>query len=288
MGPQDREGSMDFGAWRNWLLDMPPEDLARLLTTTLVLAAVGGILFLKPVLRLLIGRADPTINETIGYGTASFSLFYALLLGLLTVAAYQNREAVEQDVQAEAGALGALYADMGFYPEPLRSQMRAQLRDYALFTIHKDWPAHRTGEVMNGGANRVDALRLRLAGFEPVGPGQEVVHAETVAAFGDFAQARQQRLNGVITRIPDVLWQAVLVGAAINLLIIILLRIKVVAHAVLGTISAFFLGVVLFVIAYLDDPLRGEAGLDPDPFQLLWDRQMAWDEGTAFIEGGGS
>lgn len=279
---------MEIGAWRTWLLGMPPVDLAWTLTLTFVLAAVAGILLLKPLLRLLIGRADPTINETIGYATASFSLFYALLLGLLTVAAYQNREVVEQDVQAEAGVLGALYADMGFYPEPLRSQMRTQLRDYALFTIHKDWPAHRRGEVLNGGTNRLDAMRTRLARFEPQGPGQEIIHAETVAAFGDFAQARQQRLNGVITRIPDVLWWAVLVGALLNLLIIILLRIKIVAHLVLGTISAFFLGVVLFVIAYLDDPLRGEAGVDPIAFQLLWDRQMAWDEGTAFIERGGS
>ncbi|MBP1804733.1 DUF4239 domain-containing protein [Rubellimicrobium aerolatum] len=278
---------MDLSAWRDRLLDLAPGDLALMLTTTFVLAAIAGILLLKPILRLLIGRADPTINETIGYATASFSLFYALLLGLLTVAAYQNREAVGQDIEAEAGALGALYADMGSYPEPLRSRMRGQLRDYTLFTIHKDWPAHRRGEVLNGGANRVDALRLRLAGFEPQGAGQEIVHAETLSAFGAFAQARQQRLNGVITRIPDVLWQAVLVGAALNLLIIVLLRIKLVAHLILGTISAFFLGVVLFVIAYLDDPLRGEAGLDPDPFRLLWDRQMAWDEGAAFVDRAG-
>lgn len=118
---------MDVEAWRDRLLDMAPDDLARVLTLTFVLAAVGGILLLKPVLRLLIGRAAPTINETIGYGTANFSLFYALLLGLLMVAAYQNREVVEQDIQSEAGALGTLYVDIGFYPEPLRSRMRAQL-----------------------------------------------------------------------------------------------------------------------------------------------------------------
>lgn len=204
------------------------------------------------------------------------------------MAAHQNRSEVEEDIQAEAGALGALYADMGSYPEPLRSRMRGMLRDYTLFTIHEDWPAHRRGEVLNGGANRLDAMRLRLAGFEPATAGREAVHAETIAAFGLFAQGRQARLNGVITRIPDVLWQAALVGAALNLLIIILLRMKLVAHLVLGTISASFLGVVPSVIAYLDDPLRGEAGLDPDPFQLLWDRQMAWDEGPAYVAAGGS
>ena len=47
---------------------------------------------------------------------------------------------------------------------------------------------------------------------------------------------------------------------------------------VLGTITAFFLGVILFVIVALDDPLRGESGLDPGPLQVLWERQMIWDE----------
>ena len=46
----------------------------------------------------------------------------------------------------------------------------------------------------------------------------------------------------------------------------------------LGTVTAFFLGVILFVIVALDDPLRGEFGLDPDPLQLIWDRTMIWDE----------
>jgi hypothetical protein len=47
---------------------------------------------------------------------------------------------------------------------------------------------------------------------------------------------------------------------------------------VLGTINASFLGVVLFVIVALDNPLRGESGPSPAPLQLLWQRVMVWDE----------
>ena len=57
-----------------------------------------------------------------------------------------------------------------------------------------------------------------------------------------------------------------------------MLKMRLLQQFVLGTISAFFLGVILFVIVALDDPLRGEAGLDPAPLQLLWDRHMVWDE----------
>jgi hypothetical protein len=43
-----------------------------------------GIIFVKPFLRLLIGR-QPGINELVFHTTSGFSLFYGLLLGLLTV-----------------------------------------------------------------------------------------------------------------------------------------------------------------------------------------------------------
>ena len=63
-----------------------------------------GIIFIKPFLRLLIGR-EPRINELVSYTTAGFSLFYGLLLGLLAVAAYQNFDEVRRSAFAEAATL---------------------------------------------------------------------------------------------------------------------------------------------------------------------------------------
>lgn len=262
----------------DFIRDIPQHDLAIYVALAALAVVFVGVLVLKPILRLFIGRGDPTINETIGYGTASFSLFYALLIGLLIVAAYQNKERVEQNILGEAGAVSTLYSSMDSYPEPLRSETKAMLRDYVLFTVHKDWPAHREGAALNGGVHRTDAMRQRLAGFQPADAAEEIVHRETFRSFQVFTDARQARLNGVITRIPPVLWYAVLIGAALNIVVLVLLRMRLVAHLILGTISAFYLGVVLFVIFTLDDPLRGESGLGPEPFQLLWDRQMVWDE----------
>jgi gamma-glutamyltranspeptidase/glutathione hydrolase len=58
----------------------------------------------------------------------------------------------------------------------------------------------------------------------------------------------------------------------------LMIRARPVAHFVLGTISVFFLGVVIFVIIALDAPLYGPEGLPPEPYLELWSQQMAWDE----------
>lgn len=261
----------------DFVQDLPLRTLAVAFSLASVALIVFGILIVKPVLRLLLG-SGPDLNESISYGTAGFNLFYALLLGLLTVSAFQNYERIRGSVLREATSIGSLYADMNSYPEPTRSDMKEMMRDYVLFTIHRDWPAQRQGEILNGGDNRVDAMRQRLAAFEPQGVPQEILHREVIRGFQTFTEARQARLTGVFTRIPDVLWYAVLVGAGINLLLIVMLRMRPMRHFFLGTISAFFLGVILFVIVALDDPLRGEAGLGAGPFQSVWERQMVWDE----------
>jgi hypothetical protein len=236
-----------------------------------------GVLFVKPFLRLLLGR-EANVNESISYATSMFSLFYGLLVGLLTVAAFQNAERVERNMASEASLLGALYADMDSYPEPTRSDMREMLRDYVLFTIHKDWPAHREGRTLTGGANRADAMRKRLAAFQPANASQEILHAEAMRLFHDFGAARQDRLGGVLTRIPPILWYAVAIGAVINVMLLIMLKIRLFQHLLLGGVASFFLGVMLCVIIALDDPLRGEQGLSPAPFEALWLDQMRFDE----------
>ncbi|MGD9294644.1 MAG: DUF4239 domain-containing protein [Roseobacter sp.] len=260
-----------------FVYDIPTARLAIWFVILALAAVAVGLFVIKPILRLLLGTG-PEFNASIYYVTSGFSLFYGLLLGLLTVAAYQNSERVKESIFNEATALGSLYAQLNVYPEPFRSDVKWNMRDYTLYTIHKDWPAHAEGKILSGGYTRAEAIRRKLTEFVPQNVADEIVHTEVVSSFQDFADARQRRLAGVVTAIPKVLWQAVLIGGAISILLMTILRIRILQHLVLGSITALFLGVILFVITTLDRPLRGEAALQPDPFKMLWTRSMAWDE----------
>lgn len=261
----------------DFVYDLSRETLALSLLGIAVVGMLFGLLVFKPVARLLIGSGDD-LNESINYCTAGFNLFYGLLLGLLTVSAYQNNDRVRQAVMDEAASVAILYADMNVYPEPTRSSVKSMLRDYVLFTIHKDWAAHRDGTYLDGGDNRSNAMRQRLAAFEPQTRGQEIVHAEVLSNFQRFVDARQQRISSVFVQIPPELWHAVITGAVITIMLICLLRMRPLRQFFLGMVSAVFLSVILLVIITLDSPLRGVAGLQPQALQLVWDRSMALDE----------
>ncbi|WP_295811402.1 DUF4239 domain-containing protein [uncultured Nitratireductor sp.] len=261
----------------DFIYDIPTATLAIVFIIS-TLSAVGvGIFIGKPLVRLLLG-SGPDFNESIDYVTSGFSLFYGLLLGLLTVAAYENSERVKESILNEATSLGSLYSQLNIYPEPFRSDAKWSIRDYVLYTVHKEWPAHRKGRILNGGYNRAEAIRRHLAEFEPQTRPEEIVHTEVISSFQEFSDSRQRRLAGVVTAIPNILWDAVLIGAGTSTLLMTILRIRVRQHIVLGSVTALFLAVILFVITILDRPLRGEAALKPEPFVLLWSRSMVWDE----------
>ena len=271
----------------DFVYDIPTVDLAIWFTLIALAMVIFGLFVIKPIFRLLLGTGTD-FNASINYMTSGFSLFYGLLLGLLTVAAYQNGDRVKESVMIEAASLGVIYSQLNAYPEPFRSDVKELLRDYVLYTIYKEWPAHRQGRILNGGYNRAGAIFRTLSEFEPDGDSNRIIHEQVIAGFQDFVSARQLRLSGVITAIPNILWYAVFVGAGISIFLVVLLKIPILQHIVLGSISAFFLGVILLVITTLDRPLRGQAGLPPVPLQLLWERAMIWDEplGERNFDGG--
>jgi hypothetical protein len=238
----------------------------------------AGIIFLKPFFRWWV-RRQPGSNDLVSYASAGFSLFYGLLLGLLSVVSFQNVSALEAAVQREASSIASLYRNVSSFPEPLRSDLQYQVRDYTLHIINKDWPAHRRGEVYNGGALRLDAITQVIVNFSPPDTTQQLVQAQSLKAVDELGTYRRERLTGVGAGIPNVMWYVVGVGAAITILLIWLLDVRLMLHLLLGGIISFFLGVMIFLIAAMDRPLQGSVSVGPEAYSDVYNLRMKWDEG---------
>ena len=50
------------------------------------------------------------------------------------------------------------------------------------------------------------------------------------------------------------------------------------SQIVLGGITAFFLGIMIFLIYAMDRPLQGAVSVPPGSFQSVYDLVMKWDE----------
>lgn len=232
-----------------------------------------GTVIARPILRTFVKNRD-NVNDLVGYILSCFGVFYGLLLGLLAVAAYQNFRDVENVVSGEASSLAALATDISAYPEPERKNMIWLLRDYTRDLIKIAWPNQRQGIVTKEGDYTISAVHERLLRFEPRTAGQEIMHAETLKKFNDYVEQRQLRLLAVSTSIPEVMWIVVLVGALMNITLVWLFDMRLMSHLFLGGMLSSFLGLMIFLIASMDHPFRGDVSISSEPFQEILDRLM--------------
>ncbi len=77
------------------------------------------------------------------------------------------------------------------------------------------------------------------------------------------------------TGLPGVMWLVILLGAVISLSASFFFKVEDARlHGILVTLLAMFIGLVIFMIFALDRPFRGDLGVQPEPYQLLYDHLM--------------
>jgi hypothetical protein len=255
------------------LFDLPLVVAGSAIIGSLCLFAIGGLLLVRRRVlpRLRIHHEDSHFS---GAMVHSVMVFYGLALALIAVNVFETYADVSKIISQEATALAVLYRDVSTYPEPIRSQLRKEVRDYVDYVIHEAWPLQR-GQVPSGGVERMNRFQDTLITFEPATEGQKLLHSETLRAYNNMIQARRLRLDAVSTGLPGLMWIVILLGAVISLSASFFFKVEDVRlHGILVTLLAMFVGLVIFMTFALDRPFRGDLGVRPDPYQLIYDHLM--------------
>ena len=262
-----------------WLNGLAAVELALVFCTFYIVITLAGIALVHPLMRRMVHGKGP-VNDVVIFVAANFGLVYAVLLGLLIVATFQITKDLQDHIAMEASSLSMIYRGAESYPEPLRSELRSQLRDYTHYVLEKDWPAHRNARVLVGGDHRLQAIRKTLFSYEQTAKPQEMLHGEMLRYFNTMNVSREQRLSAVSSSIPDVLWYVVIIGSLVTIVFIWMVHMDLIPQIVLGGTTAFFLGLTTFLIYAMDHPLQGGVGVGPEPFQAVYDSTMKWDESS--------
>jgi Protein of unknown function (DUF4239) len=260
-----------------FLFDLPLPITGSAILAALCLFAIGGLVVVRRrVLPRL--RIDVADSEFSGSLMQSIMVFYGLAVALIAVSVWQTYSDVSKIVSGEATAVAALYRDVSSYPEPIRRQLQQELRDYVDYVIHEAWPLQQRGQIPSGGVERLSRFQAILVGFEPSTEGQKILHAETLRAYNQMILARRLRLDAVATGLTAVMWAVIIAGALISLSASFFFKVEDARlHGILVTLLALFMGLVIFMIFALDRPFRGDLGVRPDPYQLIYDHLMKRD-----------
>ena len=254
-----------------YLEHLPPWLCGVIIVSSFVVLSIIGLALFQ---WLVVGRLRLTeeMNNDIIFFASAIAVFYSLTVGLIAVGVWTTYTEVENTVSAEATAIGCFYRDISGYPEPTRTRLQTQVRDYTVFLIEQAWPAQRRGKSTDVATRRLSALEQDLVRFEPATLGQQVLHAETFRQYNDVAGLRRKRLHAIGAGLPSVMWSVVLFGAFLTITVTYLLKMQRIVHFVLTGFFAMFIGLVVFVITSLDQPLSGPLAIDSGPYQLVLDR----------------
>jgi Protein of unknown function (DUF4239) len=256
-----------------WIYDYPSWITGPLFVAVFVAVTWIGIFLTRRTIHSWLHR-DKRANKMVGDALANFFVLFGILLGLLAVATYQNYATVGDIVDKEASSLSALYQDVSAYPQPLRSQLQDGLREYTRYTIGDGWGEQRRGIVPKGGSKLITSVLHLLLTFNPSTDREKNVHAETLRQYNIKVEFGRARLSNVTTGLPSVLWWVVAFGALMNIILIWMQDMEIHVHLILGGVLASILGAVIFLIAELDHPFRGEVSIGPESIERVYETVM--------------
>ena len=244
-----------------------------IIATLCAFAVVGLLLVRRRVLPRL--RVEGGDSEFTGAMLQSVMVFYGLAVALIAVTVFQTYSDTQKVVTGEATALNALYRDVTSYPEPIRTELQKEVRDYTKYVIEEAWPLQRQGKVPGSGIQHMTHFQATLDKFEPATEGQKLLHGETLRAYNMLIQARRQRLDSVGTGLPKVMWAVIVFGAFISLSSSFFFKVEDPRlHIIEVLLLAVFIVLVMFMILSLDRPFRGDLGIGADAYQLVYDQLM--------------
>jgi amino acid transporter len=258
-----------------WIYDLPNWLFLIVCVGFFVVFSLLGAFAFRNFFEKLLGLDEDRSNNVVSTFLSVSGLFYGITLGLIAVGTYTNFGVAETAVSLEAGALNGLYRDVGMLSRPEKSEMQDILRDYAQYMVNEAWALQQQGQVPTGTSAIINRLQEKLMAYPLEGTKEKIVYSEILSANNKLSDMRRARVNLVQAGLPAAVWYVVMIGAVV---IIILTWLLVINNRkldmIVNILTSALLGTLIFLVAAMDNPFRGEFSVSSAPFQSLLDGLM--------------
>jgi hypothetical protein len=235
-----------------------------------VAGAVGGLVLVQRLVPIERRREH---NDVAGFIYAVLGVAYAVLLGLMVVAVWQDWQEAQESVTQEANELAAIFWLAHGLSEPEGRHIQELARDYARVVVREEWALMESGRSSPEVWKILDEMRASVETLDPTSDAQTVLYDNEIQRLHELGDARRARLLQAEEGLPAILWVVLLVGAVIVVGFTYLFGLQsTTVHVLMVAALAFIIGLVLFTVAALDYPFRGDVHISPDAFEQTLDR----------------
>lgn len=252
-----------------WLYDLPTWQMGLLIVGAFTAVSVAGLYVTRNFVSSISGPRRGH-NEGVDAYIGAAAVFYGIVAGLIAVAAWEQFASYDDKVTQEAGAVATLYRNVATFPRPYGPRLTEELRAYTGAVID-GWPLLQRGVIPPRSAALLNVFQATFYAFEPKTERDRIIYASAVDEFDRMLELRRLRLHDKDVGLPAPLWAVVILGGILTIFLTYFLALeRFKLHLVMTIVSGVLVSLLIFMIASLDHPFRGEVSIGPDAFQLIY------------------
>jgi hypothetical protein len=232
-----------------------------------MLGAVGGLVLVQ---RLVSTERRQQHNDVAGFIYAVLGVAYAVLLGLTLIAVWEEWEAAQVTADDEASEVAEVFWTAHTLPQRQGRHIQELARSYAQVVVNEEWPLMQQGKASPKAWDLLDEMRSSVQGLDPTTGAQLVLYNQALDRMHDLSSARRERLLDARKGLPTILWVVLIVGGVIEVGFTYLFGLEsTTVHVLMVASLTLIIALVLFTVAALDFPFKGDVRVGPGAFQQV-------------------
>ncbi|MDO8431649.1 MAG: DUF4239 domain-containing protein [Candidatus Binatus sp.] len=250
----------------NWLDAFSVSLQAEIVALVFAGVTIAGLLIMR---RLVPWETLRENHEVAGFTFGVVGAFYGVVLAFVIVAAWQRYESANESAQQEALALANIFYLSRGFNEPMRSEMRSAVHQYARIVVNNEWEAMAKNDFA---ADSATANRLwdDLVAYKPADSRESLLLDKSLDQMADLNNARRLRYVYYSNDLPSVVWIVIYVGSVITIGFSYFFGTRYYyAQALMCGAFAALIGLTILAISELSTPYQGAVHVSSDAFRAV-------------------
>lgn len=208
-------------------------------------------------------------NDVFGFVYAVVGVTYAVLLGLVVVAAWNTLDEARENTYTESNAVLQLAWYGHSLPQPQHREILQLATEYMELVINTEWPELSQQQSSEQAWSVSTQLRNLVQNQQPTRPAAVARYEQAIEAASQLDDARRERIEQSKEGIPTLLWAALVLGGFVTVGFAFFFGMKsTTAHAIVMFSLTLIVASLLLVVRELDYPFDGLVNVSPEAFQL--------------------
>lgn len=251
--------------------------LASLILGGAVLFSLIGV----PIARKsLNGKIHHGHNEVLSPIYATAGVIYAVLIGFLVIAVWENYDAAKANAAEEASILTTMYRETSGMPSAEQQVMREHIVKYTEAVVNKEWALQVHGGASQAARKEVAAMYREYNTLSPT-VALLPINADFLTNIDKFADDRNRRTLQSEEKLPGVLWFAIILGSVITVgMSFFIYMERKWPHIIMSSIFGVLIGSLLLLTTIFNQPFQGPLAIDSAAFEHSLSVYKSVDQGN--------